>query len=102
MPLLYHAYMYLEFLILACTIYILAPKMDNEHIYISLWDSYKNDYSEPLEYENDVINIYRADHAKTTEEIEKNVSTLIPFLKRTDTPHDGFMQIPDNIDLPFD
>jgi len=26
MPLLYHAYVYLEFLILACTIYILAPK----------------------------------------------------------------------------
>ena len=26
MPLLYHAYMYLEFLILACTIYILAPE----------------------------------------------------------------------------
>ena len=26
MYLLYHAYMYLEFLILACTIYILAPK----------------------------------------------------------------------------
>lgn len=29
MPLLYHAYVYLEFLILACTIYILAP-MDRE------------------------------------------------------------------------
>ena len=28
MPLLYHAYVYLEFLILACTIYILAPAMD--------------------------------------------------------------------------
>ena len=27
MPLLYHAYVYLEFLILACTIYILAPGM---------------------------------------------------------------------------
>ena len=27
MPLLYHAYVYLEFLILACTIYILAPDM---------------------------------------------------------------------------
>ena len=26
MSLLYHAYVYLEFLILACTIYILAPK----------------------------------------------------------------------------
>ena len=26
MPLLYHAYVYLEFLILACTIYILAPE----------------------------------------------------------------------------
>jgi hypothetical protein len=26
MPLLYHAYVYLEFLILACTIYILAPQ----------------------------------------------------------------------------
>lgn len=82
-----------------CGTYI---KMDSEHIYISLWDSYKNDYSEPLEYENDVINIYRADHAKTTEEIEKNVSTLIPFLKRTDTPHDGFIQIPDDMELPFD
>ena len=27
MPLLYHAYVYLEFLILACTIYILAPNL---------------------------------------------------------------------------
>ena len=27
MPLLYHAYVYLEFLILACTIYILAPAL---------------------------------------------------------------------------
>ena len=27
MPLLYHAYVYLEFLILACTIYILAPDL---------------------------------------------------------------------------
>ena len=26
MPLLYHAYVYLEFLILVCTIYILAPE----------------------------------------------------------------------------
>ena len=30
MPLLYHAYVYLEFLILACTIYILAPYV-SEH-----------------------------------------------------------------------
>ena len=29
MYLLYHAYMYLEFLILACTIYILAPNPNN-------------------------------------------------------------------------
>lgn len=28
MPLLYHAYVYLEFLILACTIYILAPMQE--------------------------------------------------------------------------
>jgi len=28
MSLLYHAYVYLEFLILACTIYILAPSYD--------------------------------------------------------------------------
>jgi hypothetical protein len=27
MSLLYHAYVYLEFLILACTIYILAPEI---------------------------------------------------------------------------
>ena len=31
MPLLYHAYVYLEFLILACTIYILAPSV------VALW-----------------------------------------------------------------
>ena len=30
MPLLYHAYVYLEFLILACTIYILAPVLPFE------------------------------------------------------------------------
>ena len=28
MSLLYHAYVYLEFLILACTIYILAPRIE--------------------------------------------------------------------------
>ena len=28
MPLLYHAYVYLEFLILVCTIYILAPEVE--------------------------------------------------------------------------
>ena len=32
MPLLYHAYVYLEFLILACTIYILAPKSYKKYI----------------------------------------------------------------------
>lgn len=32
MPLLYHAYVYLEFLILACTIYILAPCGGKENI----------------------------------------------------------------------
>ena len=31
MFLLYHAYVYLEFLILACTIYILAPVVLNEN-----------------------------------------------------------------------
>ena len=36
MSLLYHAYVYLEFLILACTIYILAPmklKKDNGELF---------------------------------------------------------------------
>ena len=33
MFLLYHAYVYLEFLILACTIYILAPLDENEEPY---------------------------------------------------------------------
>ena len=32
MPLLYHAYVYLEFLILACTIYILAPRYTQQEI----------------------------------------------------------------------
>ena len=38
MPLLYHAYVYLEFLILACTIYILAPLfIDESHFYKNLY-----------------------------------------------------------------
>ena len=37
MPLLYHAYVYLEFLILACTIYILAPERLNMAIEVGSW-----------------------------------------------------------------
>lgn len=33
MYLLYHAYVYLEFLILACTIYILAPQQHSEAVW---------------------------------------------------------------------
>ena len=46
MPLLYHAYVYLEFLILACTIYILAPsfrKWYGNNEYVVNWE---NDGSE--------------------------------------------------------
>ena len=38
MFLLYHAYVYLEFLILACTIYILAPKRVNKRGIEYGWD----------------------------------------------------------------
>ena len=51
MPLLYHAYVYLEFLILACTIYILAPVkvlVENKRG--------GNDYKSVLE----ILNIYQA------------------------------------------
>jgi len=41
MPLLYHAYVYLEFLILACTIYILAPKVCFTH---KKYPQYKSTY----------------------------------------------------------
>ena len=49
MPLLYHAYVYLEFLILACTIYILAPRdvtvklnvQNNSEIFKSISYRYK-------------------------------------------------------------
>ena len=56
----------------------------------------KNDKGE------DLINLDNMKELLVNRECILNVSTLIPFLKRTDTPHDGFMQIPDNIDLPFD
>ena len=39
MPLLYHAYVYLEFLILACTIYILAPAATGTAISADAWKS---------------------------------------------------------------
>ena len=41
MPLLYHAYVYLEFLILACTIYILAP--DCRNMVNAMEDSFHSD-----------------------------------------------------------
>ena len=41
MFLLYHAYVYLEFLILACTIYILAPGIMNIQIENSIKDTPK-------------------------------------------------------------
>lgn len=40
MPLLYHAYVYLEFLILACTIYILAPHIGHCYVYVQLFRLY--------------------------------------------------------------
>ena len=49
MPLLYHAYVYLEFLILACTIYILAPyivqRIDEDLTYDYLHSSEENLWS---------------------------------------------------------
>ena len=46
MSLLYHAYVYLEFLILACTIYILAPieELDTEVSVGELMDTVEYDY----------------------------------------------------------
>ena len=38
MPLLYHAYVYLEFLILACTIYILAPASSTSILRSGIFD----------------------------------------------------------------
>ena len=69
MFLLYHAYVYLEFLILACTIYILAPvykrlikmvsKKDNVNVIDALIKVYNSfisekidDYNSSLYYEN--------------------------------------------------
>ena len=43
MPLLYHAYVYLEFLILACTIYILASYNNLKLGYIRLKDASDKD-----------------------------------------------------------
>ena len=42
MPLLYHAYVYLEFLILACTIYILAPDLEIDYSEIETIEYRKN------------------------------------------------------------
>ena len=51
MSLLYHAYMYLEFLILACTIYILAPaEKDLKTTYGSECALTSLAVDEPLEY----------------------------------------------------
>ena len=53
MFLLYHAYVYLEFLILACTIYILAPNRVDEAICGRAWTvaktQNKNDSHEAME-----------------------------------------------------
>lgn len=58
MFLLYHAYVYLEFLILACTIYILAPKFTYwEHAGLMSKPEYVSDFvwKNSLYYENHLL-----------------------------------------------
>ena len=54
MFLLYHAYVYLEFLILACTIYILAPFLVNyKHISGQSYDSVVMDNGQKISISED-------------------------------------------------
>ena len=61
MPLLYHAYVYLEFLILACTIYILAPQQ------VDIYFNFIGNFVLPLS--EDEVEVLQSEEARRAEEI---------------------------------
>ncbi|WP_347161063.1 SpaA isopeptide-forming pilin-related protein, partial [Ruminococcus sp. 1001136sp1] len=76
MPLLYHAYVYLEFLILACTIYILAP----------------DETKKPVLVANTEFKIYDLDEGKYVEQTTTYPSTVTH--KSYFTDENGYLILP--------
>lgn len=72
MPLLYHAYVYLEFLILACTIYILAPSVTMTiRIDRALQEEYNDLAAKTNRSRNELISMalqYALDHMELKDE----------------------------------
>lgn len=88
MSLLYHAYVYLEFLILACTIYILAPDLTIKQYSVE----------EYLELKRDVADKYKLD-LKTTKGREKLFTTIL-CQERLRTLYEVITVIPNRDNVP--
>lgn len=82
-----------------CGIHI---RIDKERIYVSKWDQKKLQYTQEMEYINDIVKEYIPEHSLTYEEVEQEIKELFPFLnKPTETEkRDGFISV-DNMDIPF-
>lgn len=65
-----------------CGTYI---RMDKAHIFVSRWDNAAMQYSAPQEFENNVVSQFVPDKPKTTEDVQKEIADLMPFL--TPVPH---------------
>ena len=61
-----------------CSTYI---RMDKESIYISKWDKKLMRYTEPIVYKNTVLDKYIPNNNMTAEDIQAQISSLIPFLQ---------------------
>lgn len=61
-----------------CSTYI---RMDKKSIYISKWDKKLMRYTEPIVYKNTVLDKYIPNNNMTTEDVQAQISSLIPFLQ---------------------
>ena len=79
LSLLYHAYVYLEFLILACTIYILAPSYE-----FLAYDNLAN-YKIPVpdyEVQKSIVGIYNVynERREINEKLKAQIKDICPIL----------------------
>lgn len=78
-------------------------RMDKDRIYVSKWDPKKRDYTEEIEYVNDILDKYMPQENQTEKDVTEYVSESMPFLKQakeTEKLH-GFQYIED-FENPFD
>ena len=74
-----------------CGTYI---RMDRENILVSEWDNKTMHYTPEISYKNTLLQEYTPEKKKTTEDVKKHVSELMPFLQLDETEEPIFNLTP--------